>query len=151
MDAIQFLKKEHEAAKDAFGRMEQASRPERGVLWRQLRRELEMHEQIEEAALYDPLSEDAESRDAQLADWKDQHAEEVRTATRLMRAIDAEDPESPHWLARVTELKQALQDHIEQEEHQVFPRIGLVWNRDRLDRAGADLERMKGERSRPAA
>lgn len=151
MDAIRFLKQEHETAKEGFARIEQASRQERGAIWRTLRPELEIHEHIEEAGLYEPLGQDAKDRDTPLAEWKGQHAQEVQKAERLVRDIDAMDPEDEHWLTRVKELKAALAQHIEREEHEVFPRVALVWNRDRQERAGSDLERMKHDRSRRAA
>jgi hemerythrin-like domain-containing protein len=151
MDAIGFLKREHETAKEEFARLEQASKQERGPIWRKLRPELELHEQTEEAALYEPLSHDADGRDTQLAQWNQHHAQDVREAQHLLREIEAVDPEDDRWLPRVLALRTALEHHIEREEREVFPRIALVWNRDRLDRAGADLERMQRARSRLAA
>jgi len=151
MDAIRFVKREHETAREEFTRLEHAARQERAALWRKLKPALEVHEQIEDAALYEPLARDARDRDVQLAEWKDQHARQVKDPERLMHSIDSIDPEDEQWLERVKELRTALEHHIHQEEHEIFPRIALVWNRDRLDRAGADLERMKGERTRLAA
>jgi hemerythrin-like domain-containing protein len=151
MDAIQFLKREHETARGAFARIEQAPAPERGALWRRLRPELEIHEQIEEEALYGPLADDAKDRDELLAEWDDEHAQEVEEAGELMAEIDGVDPEDEHWIPRVTALKFALERHIAREEQEVFPRLPLVWDRDRIEQAGRDLERMKGERARLAA
>ena len=49
MDAIQFLKQEHQTAKAEFERVLQASPKARGGLWQKLSPELEAHEQIEDA------------------------------------------------------------------------------------------------------
>ena len=47
MDAIQFLKQEHEKAKAAFAKVLKAAPKTRGQLWTKLQPELEAHEQIE--------------------------------------------------------------------------------------------------------
>ena len=56
MDAIQFLKQEHEKAKAAFAKVLKAPPKTRGLLWAKLQPELEAHEQIEDTCLYEPLS-----------------------------------------------------------------------------------------------
>jgi hypothetical protein len=56
MDAIQFLKQEHQKAKAAFENVLKAGPASRGQLWTKLQPELETHEQIEDACLYAPLS-----------------------------------------------------------------------------------------------
>ena len=56
MDAIQFLRQEHQTAKAAFEKVMQASPKTRGDLWQKLSPELEAHEQMEDACLYEPLS-----------------------------------------------------------------------------------------------
>ena len=152
MDALRFLKSEHEAARAGLARLEQASGHARSAVWRELRPELEMHEQIEEACLYGPLAEDAEHRDASLGELRQRHAQDVAAAERLVQEVDATHPDDDHqWMACVGRLRSALERHIEMEEHEIFPRIGLVCNRDRLERAGNDLERMKRARSGLAA
>ena len=51
MDAIQFLKQEHQTAKAEFEKVLQASPKARGGLWQKLSPELEAHEQIEDAVV----------------------------------------------------------------------------------------------------
>jgi hypothetical protein len=40
----------------------------------------------------------------------------------------------------------SLERHIREEEQDVFPRIGKVWDGARRKRAGAEMEEMKGEK-----
>ena len=57
MDAVQFLKQEHEKAKAALATLSQTGSPTtRSYLWRQLKPELELHEKMEETCLYGPLA-----------------------------------------------------------------------------------------------
>ncbi|MDP9276113.1 MAG: hypothetical protein M3O99_11030 [Chloroflexota bacterium] len=48
MNAIEFLKQEHQNAKEKFQEVEQADAGERGDLWKQLKPELQIHEHIED-------------------------------------------------------------------------------------------------------
>jgi iron-sulfur cluster repair protein YtfE (RIC family) len=151
MDAIQFLKQEHETAKAAFRKIQAAPGRERGQLWNELKPELEVHEQIEEACLYGPLAKDATGKDSVLATWEGRHAEEVRKVKGIIKEIDALTSQDERWLALVKDVQASLEAHIREEEGTIFPRISQVWDRRRLDRAGAELEQKKAEASRRAA
>jgi hemerythrin-like domain-containing protein len=151
LDAIQFLKEEHGKAKAAFAKIEGASGYHRASLWNELKPELEVHERIEEACLYGPLSHDAQHRDATLAQWNQRHAEDVKHVEAVLKEIDALNAQDSRWLTKVREVRERLEGHIREEESDIFPRIALVWNRDRIERAGTELERMKAKESRWAA
>ena len=79
MDAIQFLKQEHQTAKAAFEKVLQASPKTGGDLWQKLSPELEAHEQMEDACLYEPLSREAGGKDPKLAEWRQKHQAELRS------------------------------------------------------------------------
>lgn len=151
MDAIQFLKDEHRKAKAAFAKIVGASGYHRAALWNDLKPELEVHERIEEACLYGPLSHDARHRDPALAQWNQRHAEDVRHVKAVLKEIDALNAQDSRWLTKVREVRDRLEGHIREEESDIFPRLALVWNRDRLEQAGTELERMKAKASRRAA
>lgn len=145
MNAIQFLKQEHEKAKAEFAKVLAASPEERGHLWEELTPELELHEQIEDACLYEPLARDAEGADPVLAKWREDHEQEVEKVEDLIGEIDELDAEEEEWLAKVKEVHASLQTHIREEEGSIFPRISKVWDQARLDKAGQELEEMKSQ------
>ncbi len=149
MEATQFLKREHETAKGAFKKIEEATPPQRGQLWKQLKPELKVHEQIEEAHFYGPISRDA--RDPQLRDWSRHHHEEVAQAEAMIEEISGLEPTDDAWLAKVKELKQTLEHHIQEEEQQIFPKAREVWDQSKLEQAGREMETGKQERLRQAA
>jgi hemerythrin-like domain-containing protein len=149
MEATRFLKQEHETAKGAFKKIEDAAPQQRGQLWKQLEPELKVHEQIEEAHFYGPLSQDA--RDPELRDWNRRHHQEVEQAEAMIKAIGRLDPPDDAWLAKVKELKQALEHHIQEEEQQIFPKAREAWDQSRLEQAGRELEKGKAEGLRKAA
>lgn len=147
MDAIQFLKQEHEKARAAFERVLQAPPTQRGLLWEELKPELEAHEKIEDACLYQPLSFDAGPQNAMLAGWWQEHQDEMRKVEGLIRAIAGLSPEDARWLSKIHEIHSSLEDHIREEEEDIFPRISNVWDDRRLWQAGTQMEEMKSKKT----
>jgi len=145
VNAIQFLKQEHQKAKAAFGKVLQASPQQRGSLWQELAPELKLHEEMEDTCLYEPLARDATSKDRQLAGWRQQHKAEVEKVGGLLEVIRGLRPEDTAWLAKVKEVHGALEHHIEEEEGTIFPRVGKVWDESRLERAGTQMAEMKSK------
>jgi iron-sulfur cluster repair protein YtfE (RIC family) len=140
MNAIEFLKKEHEKAKSAFKEIEHASANQRGQLWGHLAPELKLHEQLETRHFYGPLASDAGSRDETLAKWEREHEKEVHEAETMIHKISGANASEARWLEMVRELKAALERHIEKEEHDIWPRARNVWDAARLDQAGREME-----------
>ena len=143
MDAIKFLEQEHEKAKAAFAKLLEAPPTERGRLWKALQPELKAHEELEEACLYGPI-ESAGVGDDKLAAWvSDRHEGHVREVEGLIEQSERLEPKEPRWLATVRQIHDALQRHIQEEQGEIFPRIARAWDRDRLERAGAEMADMK--------
>jgi hemerythrin-like domain-containing protein len=150
MNAIQFLKQEHQTAKAAFRKVLEASPQKRGELWDKLAPELKAHEQIEDAGLYEPLSREAAGQDDLLAGWREEHDAEVEDVESLIEEIGRLDPEADAWLEKVEEVHSSLETHISEEEGDIFPRIAAVWDEARLERAGTEMSAMKSKKARAA-
>jgi iron-sulfur cluster repair protein YtfE (RIC family) len=147
MDAIQFLKQEHQKAKSAFEKLLNAAPAQRGALWKELKPELKAHEKMEEQCLYGPIARDGAS-DPALSEWvSDRHQDEVHEVETLIKESEGLDPEDARWLATVRQIKTALDNHIQQEEGDIFPRISQIWDRTRLDEAGQEMSQSKGEKA----
>jgi len=146
MDAIQFLKQEHQKAKAAFGKVLQAEPDKRGALWADLKPELEAHEQIEDACLYEPLSHDVGPKDSKLAAWRQQHRVEIHKIEGLIKSMDRLLPEDARWLSTAQDIHSSLASHIREEEDNIFPSISKVWDETRLKRAGNEMEKMKSKK-----
>ena len=151
MNAIQFLKNEHEKAKRGFGDIQQASSAQRAQLWAKLEPELKMHEEIEELALYGPVAQEVGTRDQRLKEWKEHHHEEVNEAEALIEEIDGLDPTADEWIEKVEELRETLEHHIQEEEGDIWPRIEQAWDGSKLERAGQQMEVLKREKTSRAA
>ena len=145
MNAIDLLKQEHETAKQMFGKIKSASAAERGPLWLKLKPELKVHEQMEEAALYGPVADQMGSSDQTLREWRDHHHREVTELEGLIQQISGLDATSDQWSEKLGTLQETLEHHIQEEEGKIWPRIRQVWDQGKLDRAGEQMETMKGE------
>ena len=147
MDAIQFVKQEHEKAKQAFEKLLSAPPARRGAIWKELQPELKAHEKMEEQHLYGPIARDGAS-DPMLSEWVSvRHQDEVHEVETLSKDTEGLDPEDEGWLATVRQIKSALENHIRQEEGDIFPRIGQIWDRARLDEAGQEMSQSKREKA----
>jgi hypothetical protein len=149
MDATEFLKMDHEKAKQAFFEIENAQPQMRGQLWGKLARELKVHEEIEALHFYGPVAQDA--RDPILQRWPDHHREEVAKAEGIIQEIDRMAAADERWIAKVRELKDMLAQHIHEEENDIWPKARQAWSRAKLEQAGQHMEAAKSERMRHAA
>lgn len=148
MDAVQFLKKEHQKAKAALGKIVEATADRRGALWEALELELAAHEEIEDTLLYTPFGNEAGAVDPTLAAYRRHHQDEVDEVEELIGEIDELDPEDPHWLAIVRSVRERLVQHIREEEHDILPRIAQAWSAARLERAGTEMHEMMAKVAR---
>ena len=151
MDAIQMLKQEHEQAKKMFAEIEQAAADARGQLWKKLKPELKVHEQLEETALYVPVAREVGSKDAKLAEWEGHHREEVGELESMIQKIGELEPSDSKWMENVKKLRQTLEHHIQEEEGEVWPRIQRVWDQDKLARVGEQMATLKRQKMQQAA
>jgi iron-sulfur cluster repair protein YtfE (RIC family) len=143
MDALEELKQMHVEAKAAFEKIEGAGPSERGGLWAKLQPELELHEQIEERFVYDPVAREAGTKDPVLARWGQEHEAQVREADAVMAKIDRLEPQDAGWLESVSALRTTLEGHIAHEEHDIWPRIRTAWGEAKLDDAGRSVAAAK--------
>jgi hemerythrin-like domain-containing protein len=151
MNAIQFLKNEHEKAKRAFAEIQAASSSQRAQLWANLEPELKTHEEIEEEAFYGPVAQEVGAKDKTLKEWPEHHREEVIEAEALIEEIDDLDPSADEWIDKVEELKETLEHHIQEEEGTIWPRIEQAWDRSKLEHAGQQMEMLEQEKRSRAA
>lgn len=146
MDAIQFLKQEHQKAKAAFANVLKAAPASRGQLWTKLQPELEAHEQIEDACLYEPLSRAATKTDSKLAEWRKTHQHEVDKVEGLIKELAKLDSEDASWLTKLKVVHASLESHIRDEEQDIFPRISKAWDETKLEHAVTEMEEMKAKK-----
>lgn len=149
MNAIEILKQDHEKAKATLARIQHAGPEQRGQLWRALKPELKVHEQLEEAYFYGPMGRDVQ--DDTLRAWNERHHQEVGTLEGLIQRLDGLAPSDQAWLAGFQELQRTIGQHIEEEENVIWPRARQAWDRVKLENAGEEMEANKEAMLRQAA
>ena len=112
------LVQQHQEAATLLARVQRAEDLEkRRELWLQARGELICHERAELSTLYPMIAENALN-----ADIATRHAEEAQQLETAIANIDALGPASSRWAEALETLVALLQQHVEDEEHDFFPR-----------------------------
>lgn len=115
MEFLQWLKGEHQQARQLLAKAMEADGHARQQAWVKFRTELRVHHRLEEKYLY-PLGEGfAPTRGIA------EHAiEETRKVDRM---LDETDPADEDFEESARELQQMLEDHIEEEETELVPEL----------------------------
>jgi hemerythrin-like domain-containing protein len=143
MDAITLLKDDHDTVKGILEKLDATT--ERGVktreeLFTRIKRELEVHEAIEEEVFYPALKEHPKAKELVLEAY-----EEHDVVDMVMAEIETVPFEDETWGAKFTVMKENLEHHIEEEEGEMFPQARQVFERQELVELGERMRARKQE------
>jgi hemerythrin-like domain-containing protein len=143
MDAVTLLKDDHDTLKKILNDLD--STTERGVktreeLFTRMRRELEVHEAIEEEIFYPALKEHPRAKDLVLEAY-----EEHNVVDMVMAEIQDTPYDDETWGAKLTVMKENIEHHIEEEEGEMFPQARDVFERSELQELGDRMQARKDE------
>ena len=146
MDAFELLKKDHEKVAGILDKLEPTT--ERGVktrdeLFTQLKRELDIHAQIEEEILYPVLKEIKETEDITLEAY-----EEHNVVKTLLSELEELPKDDETWGAKLTVLKENVEHHVEEEEGEMFKNARKALSQEEIDELGDRLEAAKSEQKK---
>jgi hypothetical protein len=112
------LAQQHQQAASLLARAKKADNPEkRRELWSEVRCELICHERAELGTVYPVIEENPMCADISRA-----HAEGARELESAISSIDALGYDSALWQDSVQSLIQLIEQHVQQEEQEFFPR-----------------------------
>ncbi|MEW5746663.1 MAG: hemerythrin domain-containing protein [Nitrospirota bacterium] len=145
MDILALLKKDHESALMLFDELDQIM--ERGTkkqgrqehVFNQLRQELEMHMLGEEDVFYPLLSEDEDTR-PMIQDALEEHRRVKLLLTDIGRI-----PRGERWNDRLKDLRKSVEQHIEEEEDDIFERAEDLLGSDQRGIMGNRVMEIKEE------
>jgi hypothetical protein len=143
MNAVDFLLQEHRMTEQKFREIEQADPQQRASLWRRLRPELKMHEQLEDDYLYGPLARDPRLEGTELGTFQQHQDDDVQQLEQKMSQLNQMEPTGDEWLAKFSEIRDALMSHVQEEETRILPKVPEVWDQTKLEEAGRMMEEMK--------
>jgi len=145
MDAIQFLLEEHQKVKTRFAEIEQAGPQQRAELWMKLQPELKIHEEIEDTYLYAPISKDPAAKGTKAAGFEEHQDKDVAQLEKKIQALMQTDPTDDAWLTHLRDVRDTLMEHVQEEEKEILPEIGRIWDREKLTMSGQQMAAAKKE------
>ena len=143
MDAVKLLKEDHDKVKKILNDLD--STTERGVktreeLFAKVKRELEVHETIEEEIFYPALKEHPKMKDLVLEAYEEHHVVD----TVMAEIVDVPYSDET-WGAKLTVMKENVEHHIEEEEDEMLPQARRVFSEGELEELGDRMLARKEE------
>ena len=145
MDAVQFLLEEHKKVKQRFAAIEQAAPAQRLELWRALEPELKIHEEIEDTYLFAPISREPAAKGTKAGGFEEHQDKDVAALEKLILGLHQMNTFGDEWLAQLRKIRDALMDHVKEEEQEILPEISKLWDSNKLTMAGKQMEAAKQE------
>jgi hemerythrin-like domain-containing protein len=129
-DAAEILMQQHREVEAMFERFNTEGDPSIAMT---ICEEIDRHATLEEQLVYPELDRRVDHSMAREA--RQEHDE----ARRLISEITKADAASDEFVELVQRLEQAIQHHVAEEEHEVFPKMREELGRDRMAQLGGEL------------
>lgn len=149
MDFVTLLRRDHEKLSSIFSQIQsgfdQPDTPERHQLFRQLKRELELHAAVEDLQVYRIFQQSESTRD---------HAHEALEAhSKIKTLLDQLEtaPAYDHkWVPQFQELQKLVQAHVATEESEMFDKTEEIMTPQEAEELGVTVASAKQAISRNA-
>jgi hemerythrin superfamily protein len=139
MDVFDLIKADHRQVEKLFSQIETAKdAAQKYDYFNQLYQELNLHAETEELVFYPAMREYEETQDLVEA----AEAEHVE-AKELLEEIQYLSPESAEFKHKISQLKQAVQDHVEEEENEIMPKVSQSMNKKELQQLAQEFKQTK--------
>ena len=143
MDCLTLLKEQHDEAKQLFKQLEKAEGAKASQLWSELKTKLTRHEELEEKYFYPELRKSKTTEELTLEAYQEHHVMDL-----LIEEISALKPTDEAFQPKVTVLQENTEHHIEEEEHELFPKVRKIWDVKKRTEVGAKMQQMKEQFTR---
>ncbi len=141
MDLWQFIANEHTDIEEIFRETLGAlaiGEPDRTSMFEQLKLALDRHSRMEEAVFYPALQQYDETRHL-VADALDEHQE----IKKGLEELSLGDAVSGDWVARLKDLQEQVEEHVREEEDEIFPAAKQVVDAEEAEDLRRRMEEMK--------
>ncbi len=145
MDVLEILMEDHRKVKQLLGDVVREANPKQAAsILRTIKSELENHTHGEETVFYPAFAKYDEFKELLGESYKG-HVE----IKRLMREVPVNGPiEQLHQKAK--ELAECVEQHVQEEESDFFPRVRKVMKRNERETLGRHFEAAKVEKEKAA-
>ena len=145
MDLYQMLIQDHRTVDDLFEKIEKSGEgasKTRQQLFDKLRQELELHTQVEERIVYPDFKKHSGVKDF-IGEALEEHGE----VKKMLQQLGRMEPGEKDWSAKIAELKNAVQHHVREEEHEIFPAARKEIGEQEADDLARRVQEMKQKAS----
>jgi hemerythrin superfamily protein len=140
MDAISLLKSQHREVEALFEKIGKAKKPEqKEKLFTKIADSLAIHASIEEHHFY-PSVKDRRTEDILL-----ESLEEHLSIKRILSDLLDTDATDETFDAKIKTLQEQVEHHVEEEEHDLFPKVAKIFDEDELEAIGQTMSEEQAE------
>ncbi len=149
MDALELLKRDHQAVAQLLERGLKAEKAEeRQQILAKIKGLLKPHEMIEEKLFYPELKKQAiEDKNEEEKNKINEAYQEHHVVDLLIAELEKTAPEGEVWKAKFTVLKENIEHHVQEEEQVLFVDAREAFNKEELKEFGEKMAAMKEEAS----
>lgn len=141
---IELLKNDHRNVESLFRQyrdLDPADSAGKSEVFEEIRDGLSLHSEIEERFFYPAVSELVDGRAAEIvSEALDRHAE----IDGLLDELSTLSPEDDAFDSSMEQLRKAVEEHVEEEETEIFPRAKKL-GRNRLQELALEMEGWRGD------
>lgn len=147
MNAIELLMQDHKEAASMMDQLETADKGGRSAknIFLQLKDALTLHTNIEEQIFYPALKNFDET-----SDMIPESLEEHQEVDEILAEMSELNPGNDDFMDKLTELRNAIEHHVEEEENEMFPKAERLLGQTRLQEMGRQMQQMKQGKSATA-
>jgi hemerythrin superfamily protein len=149
MDALELLIGDHNRVRGLFTRFASAKESddlaEMTTLATKILEELKVHTAIEEEIFYPELQDATEEIHESITEGFEEH----HVAKGVMAEIEATEPNTEDWAAKVTVLIENIQHHAGEEESNLFPKVRTATTAEQRTAMAERMEARKAELGAP--
>jgi hemerythrin superfamily protein len=145
MNALELLKQDHQEASSLMDQLESGDEQSMMNTFNQLKQALTLHTKMEETLLYPALQ-----NNEQTGDIISEAYEEHQTVDEILAEMTGMATSNGEFMDKLTELRENVEHHVEEEENEMFPKAEQILGRHRLEEMGVQMQQMKNGMSATA-
>src|SRR5215210_9484788 len=138
MNAIEFLKEDHNKVSRLFQKVKATEDSEHRELFEKIKEELEVHTHIEETIFYPKMKEEEELEDIVLEGIEEHHQAKI-----FLRELANLTDDSQKFEPKLKVLMEDITHHVQEEEGEMFPDVEEILGAEELEKLGAQMEEEK--------
>jgi len=141
MDILDLIRKDHRQIENLFSEIERTGNTQKLYgYFNQLYEEISLHTEVEEKIFY-PVISNYQNTERLLDEAQKEHNE----IKQMLEDIESFSPISEEFKQKLSELKQAIKHHVQEEENEVFTQVQEWMSKAEREQLGNEFEAVKSQ------